>query len=76
MYIYIFFESYSLINRGDKINSVTHYFSIENSSVGEQPVPKGRTHPDGRKITIFKPVSKFGTIKYGVKMGNKGFKFK
>ena len=36
-----------------KINCVTHYLSLENSSVGERPAPRGRTtRPDERKITI------------------------
>ena len=36
-----------------KINCVTHYLSLENSSVGERPAPRGgTTRPDERKITI------------------------
>ena len=36
-----------------KINCVTHYFSVENSSVGERAAPRGwTTRPDERKITI------------------------
>ena len=36
-----------------KINCVTHYFLLENSSVGERPAPRGgTTRPDERKITI------------------------
>ena len=39
--------------RSCKINCVTHYFSLENSSVGERPAPRGgTTRPDERKITI------------------------
>ena len=42
-----------IVNWQCKINCVTHYLSLENSSVGERPAPRGgTTRPDERKITI------------------------
>lgn len=42
-----------IIKTARKRNCITHYFSVENSSVGERPAPGGETtRPDGRKITI------------------------
>ena len=44
---------FSLENWQCKINCVTHYFLLENSSVRERPAPRGgTTRPDERKIAI------------------------